>query len=84
MLMISLFVGVVTGLLAARKGYNFVLWALAGGIPGLLVLAFLPFTNDGKIQDDSARRWRHIGNSIGGLISVIAIGWVVFTVSATR
>jgi hypothetical protein len=36
-------IGVVTGLLAMRKGYDFFLWALASGVVGLIVLAFLPF-----------------------------------------
>ena len=59
---------VVTGALAARKGYNFFLWILAGGIIGLLALAFLPFTNKGENEHLKKR-----GNLIGGGISAGAV-----------
>jgi hypothetical protein len=34
--------GLITGLLAKRKGYNFAPWFLAGGTFELIVLAFYP------------------------------------------
>ena len=59
---------VVTGALAARKGYNFFFWVLAGGIIGLLALAFLPFTNKGENEQLKKR-----GNLIGSGISVVVV-----------
>ena len=41
---------VVTGALAARKGYNFFFWVLAGGIVGLLARRFCPLPTKGKIN----------------------------------
>lgn len=41
----------ITGTLAARKGYNFYLWVLAGGIIGLVILSFLPFVNRGDLSE---------------------------------
>jgi hypothetical protein len=32
----------LNGLLAERKGYNFVIWFFTGGVIGLLILAFMP------------------------------------------
>jgi hypothetical protein len=44
-LILWIVISLVTGALAARKGDNFILWALAAGILGLIILAFLPFCN---------------------------------------
>lgn len=65
----------VTGLFAVRKGYNFFLWVLAGGIIGLLILAFLPYVNEKSDIADEAERRRLAsrGNGVGGAISVVGI-----------
>ena len=74
-IVLGVFICVATGLLAARKGYNFFLWVLAGGIIGLLILAFLPFVNNkSDIADaDEKSRLASRGNRVGGVISVIAV-----------
>jgi hypothetical protein len=77
LLVIAAILCLVTGGLASRKGYNFFLWAPAGGIIGLLILAFLPFTNDGRMPAEKASRSRMIGNVIGGVISAAAVVFVV-------
>jgi serine/threonine protein kinase len=66
---------VLTGVMAARKGYSFVLWLLAGGtfILGLLVLSFLGFTNKGDIALEVAQERRKTGNRIGGLLAVFGV-----------
>jgi len=66
---------VTTGLLAARKGYQFLYWALAGGIIGLTILAFLPWVNEKSKVSDAAERKRlkTRGDAIGGAISAIAL-----------
>jgi hypothetical protein len=42
---LAIIISAVTGALAVRKGYNFFIWALAAGIPGLVILSFMPFSN---------------------------------------
>ncbi len=65
--------GAITGGLAARKGYAFFAWFFAAGILGLLILAFLPFTNKGDMPPDVAGQKRKSDNTTGIVISVIAV-----------
>jgi hypothetical protein len=67
----------VTGVLAARKGYNFFLWVLAGGILGLVILAFLPFVNKGDLSEIEVREKTKTGNIIGGVFTAIALVQIV-------
>lgn len=70
---IALIVCVITAALADRKGYHYGAWFLAGGVIGLLILAFLPFVNDKtKLSDEEAESRRKLGNTIGGVISGIS------------
>ena len=71
MIIVAIVVCLVTGALAARKGYNFFLWVLAGGVVGLLILAFLPDTE--KLQDTEQKVALKNGNITGGVISAIAV-----------
>jgi accessory gene regulator protein AgrB len=66
-------IGVLTGFLASRKGYNFWCWVFAAGIVGLLVLSFLPFVNKGGISAEVTEAKRKRGNLIGIVFSVIAV-----------
>src|SRR5215213_7739306 len=77
MLGIWILVSVVTGLLAARKGYNFALWALASGILGLIILAFLPFANRPGQERDEERRLKATGNTIAGVLAAVGVLLVV-------
>jgi peptidoglycan/LPS O-acetylase OafA/YrhL len=74
--------GLITGGLAARKGYNFFLWFFACGIIGLIILAFLPFTNKGDLQPGVAAQKRATGNTIGGVLTAIAIGVIILRIAA--
>lgn len=66
--------GVVMAVLAGRKGYNPALWFFAGGILGLLILAFLPFVNEkSKLPEDQRAAKKKTGDLIGGVTSGIAI-----------
>jgi len=69
---------IITGALAARKGYNFFLWVLAGGIVGLLILAFLPHTQ--KLPDEKRIDAIKKGNTIGTIISVIVVIVLLFQI----
>ena len=73
LVVISITVCLITGALAARKGYNFILWTFAGGIIGLVILAFLPFVNRGDLNEIEVREKTKTGNIVGGVISAIAL-----------
>lgn len=73
-----LFFGLITALLAARKGYNPLCWFLAGGVIGLLLLAFRPFTNDEKLSGANRVALRREGNLMGLIISGIGVGLGLF------
>jgi hypothetical protein len=68
----------ITALLAARKGYNPLCWFLAGGVVGLLLLAFRPFTNDGKLSEANRVALQREGNRIGLIISGIGVALGLF------
>jgi hypothetical protein len=71
--------------LAARKGYSWYLWTIACGILGLIVLAFLPYANRPSDGPDVNQYRRQLGNTIGGVLSVLGflvIGFLVMAVLA--
>ena len=76
-------IAIITGALAARKGYNFFLWALAADVLGLIILAFLPFANRPEQSPDERRQLRRTGNTIGGLLAMLAAVVVVIRFAAT-
>lgn len=82
MIIIWLILSVVTGALAARKGYNFILWALAAGIIGLVILAFLPFANAPEKPPEEQARLRKSGNMIGGGLAVLGLFMIAMRVAA--
>jgi hypothetical protein len=65
----------MTGRLAARKGYNFLLWTLGGGMIGLIILAFLPFANRSgqpiELQADLKRRANTIAGSLATVFAIL-------------
>jgi hypothetical protein len=63
----------LAGALAARKGYNFFCWVFAGGILGLVALAFLPYVSTQSMPELEARGRIQTGNSIGIIISAFAV-----------
>ena len=67
----------ITGALAARKGYSFWLWIFAGGIIGLIILAFLPFVNKGDLAEIERRERTKTGNIVGGVFTAIALVQIV-------
>lgn len=60
-------------LLAARKGYAWYLWTVACGLPGLFVLAFLPWANSSKVDESLNRSRRQAGNTVGTVLSAIGL-----------
>jgi hypothetical protein len=60
-------------LLAARKGYAWYLWTIACGLLGLIVLAFLPYANNPKVDEKVNRSRRQTGDTVGGVLSAIGL-----------
>lgn len=77
MLLLGLLLGLVTGALAARKGYSFFHWMLSMGLIGLVVLAFQPYANkpDRSPEENAALVKR--GNGTGLVMSGITLVFVV-------
>ncbi len=76
-------IGVITGALAVRKGYQFWPWLLAGGVIGLVVLAFLPFANAPALPDMEKRARAENGNRIGRRIAVVSLAIALIRVLAS-
>lgn len=55
----------ITGILAQRKGYSFLIWFFSAGAIGLIILAFLP--------PATTPRQTAIGNLIGAGITLAVI-----------
>ena len=66
-----LLVGVITALFARTKGYSGAAWFFAT-LPGLMVLAFLPFVNRARRQPEWQKRMKLAGDLIG---VVVALGF---------
>ena len=74
---------VVPPLLAARKGYAWYLWTLAGGLLGLIVMAFLPYANKGDVSPEVNQSRRQTGNTVGAVLSATGLlGILVGVVNA--
>lgn len=83
-IIITMISGLIVAALAARKGYNFLIWFLIGGmsliglIVGLIALAFLPFANKASTPEEQARL-RKQGNTIG-MVTASCIAAIVTVV----
>jgi CBS-domain-containing membrane protein len=80
---LALLIAIVTGALGARKGYNFFLWALAAGVLGLIILAFLPFANQPDQSPEEQRQLRRTGNTVAGLLAILAAVFVAIRFAAS-
>lgn len=64
---------VVPPLLAARKGYAWYLWTIAGGLLGLILMAFLPYANRGGVSPEVNQARRQTGNTVGAVLSAAGL-----------
>lgn len=78
-----LLIGLVTGALAKRKGYNFTPWFFAGGIIGLIALAFLPHANNPKLEPIEQRGQARKGNDIGKKIAIVSLALALIRLLAS-
>jgi len=58
---------------ARKKGYEPVIWFFAGGLIGLLILAFLPFTTREDLPHYNDKKMISKGNAIGAVVALISI-----------
>jgi hypothetical protein len=81
MMSIILFIvfGAITAFLAKRKGYNPYIWFFAAGVIGLIVLAFLPYTDVETLDDGQKKAAKKKGNIIAGVIVALV---VIFTTAS--
>jgi hypothetical protein len=78
-LIVSIIVIVIMSAIAAGKGFRWWLWAIAGGVPGFIVLLCLPSAKADGIDDDAREKRSRRGNTVGGVISAVAIvGLLIF------
>lgn len=61
------------GIIAWKKGFKPWLWILAGGIPGLIILAFMQSAKVDGINEVTQARRRKAGNLVGAVFSSIAV-----------
>ncbi len=73
MLLINLALLVVTAGIASQKGFNPLLWILAGGIPGLLIVLCTPSAKEAGIDLSTAIARRKRGNIVGAVASVLVV-----------
>jgi hypothetical protein len=66
-------VAALMGLLAWRKGFNPLLWLLAGGAPGALVLLLMPTAKAVNLDDATRAKRRRTGNLVGAGITAAAL-----------
>jgi hypothetical protein len=72
-IIIFLISAAVMGVIAWKKGFTPWLWILAGGVPGLIVLVFIPSAGAGGLDDVTRQRRRKAGNLVGALFSAMAV-----------
>lgn len=65
-LLFVIVVAVIMAMIANKKGFNPLLWILAGGIPGFFILLFLPSANAEGISEPTRESRIKRGNIVGG------------------
>jgi len=67
----------VMGVIANKKGFNPWAWVLAGGLIGFIILLTLPSANADDIDDATRDVRTKRGNTVGVVISAIAVVLIV-------
>jgi len=68
----------VTPLIAARKGFKWYFWLLAGSLFGLLVVAILPAANTPGLSEEEQQRRRQKGDRAGSGLTFLTLALIVF------
>lgn len=69
-----------TPLIAARKGFKWYYWLLAGSLFGLLLVAILPAANQSRLSEEEQERRRHKGDRAGSGLTFFSVGVVVVSI----
>ena len=72
-LSIGIVVAIVMAGIAEKKGFNPLLWMLAGSIPGFIILLCMPSASADSLDEETRLESRKTGNTVGTVISVITI-----------
>jgi hypothetical protein len=85
MLAIVLAFAAATAVIAIRKGFNSLLWLLAGGFIPLIVCAYLPSAKDGDLspEESRARRAKSTKVAVGLLVASVVLQALIFFGTST-
>jgi hypothetical protein len=72
-LIVSIVIAIIMCVIAYKKGFNPAFWFLAGGIIGFIVLLTLKSAAAPEIDEAERMARRKRANTIGGVLSAIAI-----------
>ena len=67
----------IMGIIAANKGFNPLLWMLAGGVPGFIILLCMPSGRSPEIDEETKIKRISNGNSTGASISAIIVMLII-------
>lgn len=68
---------IIMAIIANKKGFNPLLWILASGFLGFIILLCMPSANAVGIDDETSDRRRSSGNQTGDILSVVAVMLIV-------
>ena len=74
--LILILLAIIMAVIAKKKGFSPWLWiltSLVGGVPGILILLFLPSANAVGITEEIVVRRKKVGNITGLVITIIAV-----------
>jgi hypothetical protein len=80
-IILGLIVLAAMGFIARRKGFDWWRWVLAGGLPGFIILLFMPSAAAAGIDEETKAKRRKTGNKVGNIISIIAIILIIVMVA---
>ncbi|MCP4397783.1 MAG: hypothetical protein GY801_10855 [bacterium] len=66
--------GSIMAMLASKKGFNPFCWFFAAGPLGLIILVFFPSTEKSGLSREERLSRAKRGNTVGIVISVLAVG----------
>ena len=81
--LILIIAAIIMAVIAKKKGFSPWLWILTsvvGGVPGLLILLFLPSANAVGIDKEIVVRRKKVGNIIGLVMTIIAVILIIVIV----
>ena len=81
--LILIIVAIIFAVIAKKKGFSPWLWILTsvvGGVPGLLIILFLPSANASGIAKEIVVRRKKVGNITGLIMTIIAVILIIVIV----